>query len=102
MAVVMIAAALFVVISWGVTVGALSNGTVIGITVFWLLLYGGILLLSLLPEPYPSPERILDRLKFVLRGQYDPDVVTQVLVTAGILSGLAAIVGLAGFGRKDV
>ena len=102
MAVVMIAAVLLVVISWGVTVGALTNGTVLGITVFWLILYGGIVLLSLLPEPYPTPDRMLGRLKFVLRGQYDPTLVGQVCIAAGILSAATAIVGLAGFGRKDV
>jgi ABC-2 type transport system permease protein len=101
-AVAVVAAALLVVVSWGVTVGALANGTVIGITVFWLMLYGGLVLLSFLPEPYPTPERILGRLKFVLRGQYDLAVVWQVLAAAGILSAAAALVGLIGFGRKDV
>ena len=28
--------------SWGVTIGALSHGTVTGITVFWVVLYGGL------------------------------------------------------------
>jgi hypothetical protein len=102
MAIVLIAAVLMVVVSWGVTVGALSNGTVLGITIFWLILYGGIVLLSLLPEPYPTPDRMLGRLKFVLRGHYDPDVVGQVVAAALVLSGTAAVVGLAGFGRKDV
>jgi hypothetical protein len=101
-AVVMVAAVLLVVISWGVTIGALSNGTVIGITLFWLALYGGIFLLSLLPEPYPTPDRVLGRLKFVLRGQYDPAVVTQMVVASTVLSGLAAAVGLVGFTRRDV
>jgi hypothetical protein len=101
-AVVMVAAVLLVVISWGVTIGALSNGTVIGITLFWLALYGGIFLLSLLPEPYPTPDRVLGRLKFVLRGQYDPAVVTQMVAAATVLSGLASAVGLVGFTRRDV
>jgi hypothetical protein len=101
-AVVMVAAVLVVVVSWGVTIGALSNGTVIGITLFWLALYGGIFLLSLLPEPYPTPDRVLGRLKFVLRGQYDPAVVTQMVAASAVLSGLAAAVGLVGFSRRDV
>ena len=101
-AVVMVAAVLLVVISWGVTIGALSNGTVIGITLFWLALYGGIFLLSLLPEPYPTPDRVLGRLKFVLRGQYDPAVATQMVAASAVLSGLAAAVGLVGFSRRDV
>jgi hypothetical protein len=101
-AVAMVAAVLLVVVSWGVTVGALSSGTVIGITLFWLLLYGGMVLLSLLPEPYPTPERMLARLRFVLRGQYDPALVTQVVVAGLALSAAAAVVGLVGFSRKDV
>jgi hypothetical protein len=101
-AMVMIAAVLVVVVSWGVTIGALSNGTVIGITLFWLLIYGGIILLSFLPDPYPTPEKLLGRLKYILRGQYDADLVTELAITAGVLSGLAAIVGLIGFSRKDV
>jgi hypothetical protein len=98
----LVAAGLTVVVSWGVTVGALSNGTVIGITLFWLLLYGGIVVLSFLPEPYPTPDRVLEKLKYVLRGQYDPTEVTRVLIAAGGLSLAAAVVGLVGFGRKDV
>lgn len=101
-AVALVAAVLLVVISWGVTIGALSNGTVMGITMFWLLLYGGIFVLSLLPEPYPTPDRVLGRLKFILRGQYDPALLTQVAVAALALSAMAAVVGLVGFSRKDV
>jgi hypothetical protein len=101
-AIALVAAGLLVVVSWGVTVGSLSGSTVMGITLFWLLLYGGIVVLSLLPEPYPSPERLLGRLKFVLRGEYDPGLVTEVVAAAAVLSGAAAVVGLVGFGRKDV
>jgi len=101
-AIAMVALVLLVVISWGVTIGALSNGTVIGITLFWLLLYGGIFLLSLVPEPYPTPDRLLSRLRFVLRGQYDPALLTQLAVASAALSAMAAVVGLAGFSRRDV
>jgi hypothetical protein len=97
-----VAAVMLVVISWGVAIGALSNGTVIGITVFWLLLYGSLFVLSLLPEPFPSPDRMLARLKFVLRGQYDADLVSQIVVASLAASGLGAAVGLVGFSRKDV
>lgn len=97
-----VAAGIVVVISWGVTIGILSNGTVIAITLFWLGLYGGALLLSLLPDPHPTPDRLLSRLKFVLRGQYDPGLIGQVMMIAGGLSALAAAVGLIGFSRKDV
>lgn len=98
----LVAAGLTVIVSWGVTVGALSNGTVMGITLFWLLLSGGMVVLSFLPEPYPTPDRVLEKLKYVLRGQYDPAEVWRVLIAAGGLSLAAAVVGLVGFGRKDV
>ena len=98
----LVAAALTVVVTWGVTIGALANGTVLGITVFWLVIYGGLLASSFLPESYPSPERVLDSLRAVLRGYYDPQAVGRVLLAAAALSGAAAVAGLVGFGRKDV
>lgn len=98
----LVVAVLTVVISWGVTIGSLSSGTVIGITLFWLLLYGGIVLLSLLPEPYPTPDRMLSRLHYVLRGQYDPAIVTQIALLALGLSTVAVVIGMIGFSRKDV
>lgn len=98
----MVAAALAVIVSWGVTIGALSHSTVIAITLFWLLLYGGFVGLSMLPESYPSPDRLLSRLRFVLRGQYESGLLMQTLIVSGVLSGIAAVVGMVGFGRKDV
>jgi ABC-2 type transport system permease protein len=101
-AVAAVTTVLAVIVSWGVTIGALANGTLIGITVFWLVLYGAGFLLSLLPEPWPSPDRELGRLKFVLRGQYNPGLVTDLVLGAVGLSGLAAAVGVVGFNRRDV
>lgn len=102
MAVLAVCAVLFAIVSWGVTIGALTNGTVLGITVFWLVLYGAGFLLSLLPEPYPSPDRELARLKFVLMGQYSGSLLTNLVTGSLVLSGLAAVVGVLGFGRRDV
>ena len=101
-AVAHVALVLTVVVSWGVTVGALTSGTVTGITLFWFLLYGGIVILSLLPEPYPTPDRMLGKLHFILRGEYDPAVLVQVAGITLTLSVVAAAVGLVGFSRKDV
>lgn len=101
-AVVAVGAALTVIVSWGVAIGALTNGTVLGITVFWLVLYGAGFLLSLLPEPYPSPDRELGRLKFVLQGQFNGGVLLNMVLAATGLSVLAAAVGLQGFSRRDV
>jgi hypothetical protein len=101
-AVLAVCAVLLVIVSWGVTIGALTNGTVLGITVFWLVLYGVGFLLTFLPEPWPSPDRELGRLKFVLRGEFNPDVLTDLVMASVGLSALAAVVGLVGFSRRDV
>jgi hypothetical protein len=93
---------LVVIVSWGVTIGALTNGTVLGITVFWLVLYGCGFLMTLLPEPWPSPDRELGRLKFVLRGQFNPAVLKDLVLASAGLSAMAAAVGLVGFSRRDV
>lgn len=97
-----IGAGLAVLVALGVSIGALSNGTVTGITVFWLLLYGGMLVLSLLPDPYPSPGRVLDRLQIILRDKYDDGLLWRYLGGAGVLALTAATVGAVGFNRKDV
>jgi putative exporter of polyketide antibiotics len=101
-AVAAVAAVLAAIVSWGVTVGALANGTVLGITVFWLVLYGAGFLLSLLPEPWPSPGRELARLTFVLRGQVRDGFVLNLVAGSAGLCAAAAAVGLVGFSRKDV
>jgi len=101
-AVVAVCAVLVVIVSWGVTIGALTNGTVLGITVFWLVLYGAGFAMTLLPEPWPSPDRELARLKHVLRGQYNGALLSNVVLGAFAASGLAAVVGLLGFSRRDV
>jgi ABC-2 type transport system permease protein len=97
-----IAAVLAVIVTWGVVIGALSNGTVLGITVFWLVLYGAGFLLSFLPEPWPSPDRELARLKFVLRGQFNEALFGNLLLVSLVLCVVATVVGLIGFNRRDV
>jgi ABC-type transport system involved in multi-copper enzyme maturation permease subunit len=97
-----VAAVLAVIVSWGVVIGAMTSGTVLGITVFWLVLYGAGFLLSLLPEPWPSPDRELARLKFVLQGQFSEPMLTNLVVASVILSALAAVIGLIGFSNRDV
>ena len=101
-AVVALAAALAVIVSGGVLVGALTNGTVLGITVFWLLLYGVGFLLTLLPEPWPSPDRELSRLRYVLQGQYNEGRLVDLVVGSAALCGAAAVLGMIGFSRRDV
>lgn len=101
-AVVAVCAVLMAIVSWGVTIGALTSGTVLGITIFWLVLYGSGFLLTLLPEPWPSPDRELAKLKHVFSGQYNGERLTNVVAVAFGVSGLAAVVGLLAFSRRDV
>lgn len=101
-AVILVCLVLAAVVSWGVTVGALASGTVIGITLFWVVIYGGLAAASLLPEPFPTPQSLLGHLHLILSGQAKPDsLATEALVAIG-LTAIAAAVGLVGFGRKDV
>jgi ABC-2 type transport system permease protein len=101
-AVVAVTAVLAMIVSWGVVIGALTNSTILGITVFWLLLYGTGFLMSLLPEPWPSPDRELSRLKFVLRGQFNEALFGNLLLVSAIMCVVASVVGLIGFNRRDV
>ncbi|MFO0822182.1 MAG: ABC transporter permease [Gemmataceae bacterium] len=101
-AVLAVGAVLAVIVSWGVVVGAMTNGTVLGITVFWLLLYGVGFLLTLMPASWPSPERELSRLKFVLRGQFNEMVLLNLVLLCGVLSAAAGSLGLVGFSKRDV
>jgi ABC-2 type transport system permease protein len=125
-AVATVTAALAVVVTCGVTIGALTHGTVMGITLFWVLLYGSIVGVSLLPESHsvvkhlllvertadgpaarggdgsPTADRVFGRLKNVLGGKYDKQAFSEVLILSGGLCTAAAAVGMVGFGRKDV
>jgi ABC-2 type transport system permease protein len=101
-AIVSVAAILLAIVSWGVAIGALTNSTVLGITLFWIALYGVGFLLSFLPASYPAPDRTLSRLPHILRGNYDPEAVGELLLISVVVSAAAAVVGMLGFARKDV
>lgn len=96
------AAVLAAVIAWGVTVGAMSNGTVIGTTLFWLVLFGGLFLLSFLPSPFPSGAGLLTTLRTTLRGNFDPAKVAQVIGVCLAVAAAGGLVGLVGYSKKDV
>ncbi len=97
-----VAAILAAVITCGVTVSAIVHSTVLGITILWMLLYGMGFALSLLPERYPSPDRILNSLPFVLRGYYDLQALGQLVMWSAAASCGVALVGLGFFARRDV
>lgn len=95
-------AVLAAVIAWGVTVGAMSNGTVIGVTLFWLVLFGSLFLLSFLPPPFPTGSGLLSGLRSTLRGHYDPAKVAQVIGIFLLVALVGGGVGLVGYSKKDV
>src|SRR5947209_16023888 len=101
-ALVTVAALLVAVVSCGVTVSALTGNTVLSISVAWLLLYGAGFLLSLLPNVYLTPDRLLTRLPQILRGLYDLEALTRLIGASLAASVAAALVGLVGFARSDV
>lgn len=95
-------AALACVIAWGITIGALASGTVLAITLFWMILYGAILLCSFLPEPFPSPSYVIAQLRIILRGNFDEIRVARIVAGFLIATAVGAAVGVIGFRRKDV
>jgi len=97
-----VAALLTAVITFGVTVSAVANSTVLGIAVLWAVLCGGYFLLSFLPQRFASPDRALQRLPHILQGHYDLNSLAQFVGWAVLLSCATALIGMAYFSRRDV
>jgi ABC-type transport system involved in multi-copper enzyme maturation permease subunit len=97
-----VAALLAAIITCGVTVSAVANSTVLGIAVLWVILIASYFLLSFLPLRYPSPDRALQRLPYVLQGHYDLTSLGQFVGWSFLGSCLTALIGLAYFSRRDV
>lgn len=101
-AIALLAAVLAVVVSWGVAIGAISNGTVLGITIFWIVIFGGLAALSRMPSDYPNLKWLMDGLRNVLRGGGSSVDVTQFLFASVVLAMVGAFIGLGVFARRDV
>ena len=101
-ALLMVAALLAAVSSWGVAVSAVSNSTVVGIAVVWIAVYGGGVVLSILPSSVPSPTGLLRILPHVLHGEFSWNAVGRLAGWSGAASGVAALIGLGYFARRDV
>jgi ABC-2 type transport system permease protein len=97
-----VASLLVMVITCGVSVSAVSNNTVVSIAVVWMVLYSAGFALSLLPESYPSPDRALQALPRVLKGFYDGQMVSRLVIGSLSVSLLVALTGMIGFSRRDV
>jgi putative exporter of polyketide antibiotics len=102
MALAAVACMLAAVVSCGVAVSAFVNSTLLGIAILWVLLYGGGFLLSLLPARYVSPDRALASLPHILRGSYDLEGLSRLMIGCAALSVVAALAGLIYFGRRDI
>jgi ABC-2 type transport system permease protein len=101
-AMTVVAALLVMIVTCSVTVSALSNSTVVAITLVWMAMYGVGFLLSLMPSEYPSPDRALQNLPHILRGEIDWHIISRIASGALSVSLLMGVVGIVGFARKDV
>ena len=101
-AMLVVASLLVFVVTFGVSVSAMSTNTLVSIAIVWLILYGGGFILAQLPGTLPSPERALLGLPTVLRGMYDWNVLSRLMLTSlGISFGMS-LVGMFFFSRRDV
>jgi hypothetical protein len=101
-ALLQVSALFFFVASAGVTLSAISNDSRVAMTLLWLALYGGGALLELLPNQYPTPDRILRQLQATLRGEFDPSLLFDLLGYSVVASAAVSLIGLLGFARRDV
>jgi putative exporter of polyketide antibiotics len=98
-----VSALLGAVATCGVAVSALTNSTMVGIAVLWVVLFGGGFALALLPPGrLPSPDRVLQSLPYMLQGHYDSHFLLELVGYAAIASCVLALVGMVYFSRRDV
>ncbi len=101
-AMIVVASLLVFVVTFGVSVSAMSSNTLVSIAVVWMTLYGGGFIVSQLPGALPSPERALQSLPNVLKGLYDWNVLSRLMLTSLGLSAGTALIGMFYFSRRDV
>ena len=101
-AMLVVASLLVFVVTFGVSVSAMSSNTLVSIAVVWMTLYGGGFILSQLPGTMLSPERALQSLPNVLKGWYDWNVLSRLMLTSLGISIGTALVGMFYFSRRDV
>src|SRR5262249_52747613 len=81
-ALLVVASLLVFVVTFGVSVSAMSSNTLVSIAVVWMTLYGGGFILSQLPGHFPSPERAMQSLPNVLKGFYDWNALCNLMLTS--------------------
>jgi ABC-type transport system involved in multi-copper enzyme maturation permease subunit len=97
-----VAALLGLVITCGVTVSAVTNSTVFGIAVLWMVIYGAGFAMVLLPARFLSPDRLLGSLPYILRGYYDLHGLGRLVGWSALSSCGVALIGVVYFARRDV
>ena len=68
----------------------------------WVLLYASGVVFGALPHSVPTPEWVLQKLPYVLKGEFTREMLTQVAMYAGGACVASAIVGMFLFSRKDI
>jgi hypothetical protein len=96
-----VGALLAIIITCGVTISAIFNSTLLSVAILWLVFYGTGFILHLLPH-VPSPDRALQELPKILRGQFDWTNVGRLLWGAGLTTLIIGAVGMFHFSRRDV
>jgi ABC-type transport system involved in multi-copper enzyme maturation permease subunit len=97
-----VASLLTFVVTFGVSVSAMSSNTLVSIAVVWMTLYGGGFIMSQVPNVFPSPEHALQNLPMVLKGYYDWNVLSRLISTSLGISIGTALFGMFYFSRRDV
>jgi len=95
-------AMLTLVISFSVAMSAMTNNTLLGIAVVWMVLYGGGFALSLMPGRFPAPDQVLQRLPNIVRGSYNLEALGNLIGWSLAGSVVTALLGLLTFARRDV
>lgn len=102
LAIATVAVLLIPVVTCSVTFSAIFSNTVLGIAVSWVVLYGTAITLMFLRPTQLTPDRFLEYLPFILRGQYDLASLTRLMGWSILVSCGTALLGLAYFARRDV
>jgi hypothetical protein len=97
-----VTAMLTLVISFSVAISAMTNNTLLGIAIVWMVLYGGSYALSLMPGRIPSPDLMLKRLPSIVQGHYSINTLGELVAWSLGGSVVVAVLGLLSFARRDV
>ena len=72
------------------------------VTVLWVALYAFGFALTFMPTGYLTPDRLIDGLPLMLKGEYHRDEYWSLLYASLAASGVVTVIGALGFSRADV